>query len=58
MVKCYNVAKVDNYGVELIQLQPPLTIREAREVRVSMKRAFRNTNYVVVNIDTILNGDK
>lgn len=53
MRKCYNVARVDEQGVEIIQMYPPLTMREAREVRVSMKRTFRNQNYVVINVNTL-----
>jgi len=52
--RTYNVAKADEHGVEVIQMYPPLTKREAREVRVSMKRAFPNVNYVVVNLGTII----
>lgn len=53
MRKCYNVARVDEQGVEIIQMYPPLTMREAREVRVSMQRTFRNQSYVVVNVNTL-----
>jgi hypothetical protein len=53
MRKCYNVARVDEQGVEIIHMYPPLTMREAREVRVSMQRTFRNQSYVVVNVNTL-----
>ena len=58
MRKCYNVARVDEQGVEVIQLYPPLTMRQAREVRATMKRTFKHQNYVVVNINTLLNPEK
>lgn len=58
MRKAYNVAKADAYGVEVIQMYPPLTKREAREVRVSMKRAFPGTNYVVVHLGTIMDPER
>lgn len=53
--RAYNVAKVDESGVEIIQLHPPLTIDQAEEVREQMQRAFTMNYYVVVNTDTILN---
>ena len=53
--RAYNVAKVDECGVEIIQLHPPLTKDQARGVRIQMQRAFRMNNYVVINVDTILN---
>lgn len=55
--RAYNVAKVDESGVEIIQLHPPLTIDQAEEVREQMQRAFTMNYYVVVNTDTILNKD-
>lgn len=55
--KVYNVAKADEYGVEVIQMYPPLTKREAREVRVAMKRTFPGINYVVVNVNTIIDAN-
>lgn len=58
MRECYNVARVDEQGVEVIQLYPPLTMRQAREVRVAMQRTFRNQQYVVVNINSLLNPEK
>lgn len=58
MRQAYNVAKVDEDGVELIEMYPPLTMREARIVRVNMQRTFRMFKYVVVNVNTILNEDK
>lgn len=54
MKRTYNVAKADEYGVEIIQMYPPLTKREAREIRVNMKRNFPGINYVVVNTATII----
>ncbi len=53
--KAYNVAKATDNGVEVIQMYPPLTKREAREIRVNMKRSFPGTNYVVVHLGTIIN---
>jgi hypothetical protein len=57
-VKTYNVARVDGGGVEIIQVHPPLSIREAREVRVRMQRTFKMNKYVVVNINTILHPEE
>lgn len=56
--QAYNVARADEYGVEVIQMYPPLTKRKAREVRVAMKRAFPGTNYVVVNLGTIIDAER
>jgi len=58
MRECYNVTRVDEHGVEVIQLYPPLTMRQAREVRVNMQRTFRKQQYVVVNINSLLNPEK
>ena len=44
--RAYNVAKVDECGVEIIQLHPPLTIDQANEVREQMQRAFTMNYYV------------
>lgn len=55
--RAYGVARVDESGVEIIQLHPPLTIDQANEVREQMQRAFTINYYVVVNTDTILNKD-
>lgn len=54
-MKAYNVARVTDSGVEIIQLHPPLTKDQAREVRIRMKRMFRMNDYAVVNTNTILN---
>ena len=53
-VKAYNVAKVDEFGVEIIEMHPYLTKREARMVRIRMKKAFPMNNYVVLNVPTFL----
>lgn len=57
MKEAYNVAKVDDFGVEVIQMYPPLTKRQARKVRVRMQRTFKNNKYVVININTLVNPD-
>lgn len=54
-MKAYNVARVTDSGVEIIQLHPPLTKDQAREVRIRMKRMFRMNDYAVINSNTILN---
>lgn len=53
-MKAYNVARVTDSGVEIIQLHPPLTKDQAREVRIRMKRMFRMNDYAVINSETIL----
>ena len=58
MIKTYNVGRVDEYGMEIIQLYPPLTMREARMVRVKMQRTFKGNKYVVFNVATILSEEK
>ena len=57
-IKTYNVGRVDEYGLEIIQLYPPLTMREARQVRVKMQRTFKDNKYVVFNVATILSEEK
>ena len=58
MREAYNVARVDDFGVEIIQMYPPLTKRDAREVRVKMQRTFKSNKYVVVNVNTMTNPEK
>ena len=55
MRQAYNVAKVDDFGVEIIQMHPPLTKRQAREIRIRMQKTFKDTRYVVVNVNTLTN---
>ena len=57
MREAYNVARVDEFGVEIIQMYPPLTKRKAREIRVRMQRTFKSNKYVVVNVNTLVNPD-
>ena len=57
-VKSYNVGRVTDEGLEIIQLYPPLTKNEARQVRIDMQRTFRGNKYVVFNVQTILNEEK
>jgi len=50
--KQYNVARIDDMGVELIEVHPYVDKRTAREIRVRMKRTFPMYNYVVVNMNS------
>lgn len=54
-IKTYNVAKVDEMGVELICTHPYLNLRDARKIRISMQKTFRDNKYVVVNMNTFIN---
>ena len=54
MKELYNVAKVTDMGIELIEMYPYLTKRAAREIRIRMKRAFQMNEYVVLNVPTFL----
>ena len=56
MIKQYNVAKISDLGVELMGNYPYLTKRDARLIRIRMKKTFPMCNYVVVNMPT-LKGD-
>jgi hypothetical protein len=57
MVEEYNVAKVHDNGVEIIQIYPYLTLDAAEGVRDTMERAF-GTGYVVLNMETYFNPEK
>ena len=57
-IKTYNVGRVDEDGLEIIQMYPPLTMREARQVRVKMQRTFKDNKYVVFNVATVLSKEK
>jgi hypothetical protein len=52
MIKQYNVARIDGLGVELMGDYPYLTKRDARIVRIRMKKAFPMLDYVVVNMQS------
>lgn len=54
MIKTYNVAKIDSMGVEIIQVHPYLTKREARIIRIRMKKMFPMNDYAVINMPTYL----
>ena len=58
MKQTYNVARVDEEGVEIIQMYPPITKNEARAIRIRMKRTFPKNNYVVVNVNTLLDPER
>ncbi len=57
MIKTYNVAKIDSMGVEIIQVHPYLTKREARIIRIRMKKMFPMNDYTVINMPTYLGGE-
>lgn len=57
MIRRYNVAKVGSNGVEIIQMHPYLTKREARIIRIRMKKTFPMHNYAVINVPTYLGAD-
>lgn len=56
-IKQYNVAKVNEDGVEIIQMYPYITKNEARAIRIQMKRTFPMHDYVVINVPTYLGVD-
>ena len=59
MRKAYNVAR--NFypkGFEIIQMYPPLTMRDAREIRAKMQRTFKGNKYIIVNVNTLINPEK
>ena len=56
-IKTYNVAKVDELGVELMQTHPYITKNEARKLRIQMKRSFPMHDYVVLNMPTYLGAE-
>ena len=58
MIKTYNVARVDDMGVELIEVHPYLTRYDARVLRIRMKKAFPMNDYVVLNMPTYMGADE
>jgi hypothetical protein len=50
--KQYNVAKVDDLGVELMGHYPYIDKRAARIIRIRMKKTFPMNDYVVVNMSS------
>ncbi len=57
-IETYNVARIDDVGVEIIQVQPYMTKNDARRVRIRMQRTFPGQKYVVLNMHTYLGGDE
>jgi hypothetical protein len=52
MIEAYNVARIDELGVELMGNYPYISKRDARIVRIRMKKTFPMNDYVVVNMNT------
>ena len=55
MIEAYNVAKVHDQGVEIIQIYPYLTLSAAEEIRETMEKTFGPQGFVVLNMETYFN---